>query len=225
MKCLIRLFLLLKKLVKLLFTSRNSTTVPLAPHALVAFLIVEPSATIVASSPQVQPIPLVSVVCDCSSLADLSNAAYYFANYHNGLSLAGFPSGRRVLSTGASEIGWTTIFAISDTYPISAKFTYHYNSTTRILTTSSVSGNTNASTITTDAMHFARAASVTPIALPAGVDHTEVDEIIIGDIQSYAIPQGPGTLDIWHGLTNYPQIYKFQLINLQTGKTFDSRCI
>jgi len=66
---------------------------------------------------------------------------------------------------------------------------------------------------------FARATKFAPIHAP-DLTYNEEDEIILQYIETQLTETGGTGLSIWHGLTNFPQIVWYIMVDLQTGQSF-----
>jgi hypothetical protein len=67
----------------------------------------------------------------------------------------------------------------------------------------------------------ARAAAMPPIELPPDFSPSDPVEDYIQAINSALVMQpGLPERDLWHGLTNIGQVYKYKFINVQDGKTY-----
>jgi hypothetical protein len=109
----------------------------------------------------------------------------------------------------------STIVVISTTYPISGTFTVGGG----CYTVTPPGTTTNMSTGAFDARMFARGA-MPPIKIPVG-HNPDAIEFAIEDIQAVlpttSLPPG---YTLWHGLTNFPQVVYYTVVNAQTGQTF-----
>jgi hypothetical protein len=77
----------------------------------------------------------------------------------------------------------------------------------------------NASAAALDNGVFARAAKLAPVVTPPTITYTEVDENIDQYIESQIVTDGPWGINLWHMLTNFPNIQWFQVTDIQTGQT------
>jgi hypothetical protein len=137
----------------------------------------------------------------CSSLSDLQTAAQQTAlkqqwsNYNGAL----------ILMTSLNE-------------PISAYFqltvTWQTAWGTRIATyTATPITPTNIAAGALDNSIFARAAAVPAIIIPPSLPYNETDELISGNIASQLLPNGQFGTNYWHGITNFPQVVWYKLVD------------
>jgi hypothetical protein len=178
--------------------------------------------------------PVAVVQCQgCLSQADLQTEALNYAEAWMGQTPPGYEgviSPPATPSEGCSEgvNGGTTFIVVSNAAPISGdfyvclQFTYYYGYPIGVMTAIPIDATTNADTITYDDRIIARSAETGIIRTPTGIPVTETPETISAWLSSAAgVPQvGPSEIDLWHGLTNFPQAVEGKFIVSATGQQF-----
>lgn len=122
-------------------------------------------------------------------------------------------------------------FIVSDAAPLSAEFKLRYEweyeeyygwFQVPVMDTLTID---YASAIALDNMFFARAAKVTPIAIPASVSASvtqpEPPELLIQIVQQNLVPQGLPHFGLWHWITGAPTATYWEVRDTRTGETHE----
>ena len=167
----------------------------------------------------VAPVPCAS----CNSLATLQSAALQYAQTWYGATPTGFPAtfGSGINNQKIPQISTGTVLMVtSSSYPISGTFTVGL---TRVVhpvccTVTPVNTTTDISTGTLDSRIFARA--TVPTVTTTFTHTPDAPELVIQDIQTNMVAAAGIGYNLWHGITNFPQVAYQMVFDAQTGKTY-----